>query len=247
MNLRNAILYRYERLAKLSGVVYLLMAVPCIIIIISSFFYKENIYNIVETIILFVSLTLPLIFGVTSYEGDLKFFLQNGVTRQQAHWSFVATLPICLAVSFFERVFCYIMSAFLNKTADYEKVNHLFADYFSSGKNFINDMLIGAAVFITLMSIAYMIKCMVKSFKPVTLILIVVALVVIIGVDIATNYTGKTLVPELYYVPQLFFLGSVYGERLLGHFIASLTIVNIFTLSVSHIITLKLPIKSKEV
>lgn len=245
MNFKYAVLYRYERLAKLSGIVYLLTAVPCIGLIVSNFIYKENYYNLVSTVILFVTLTLSLVFGVTSYEGDLKFFLQNGITRQQTHLSFIATLPICLIISFIERALSYILSIILNKTSSYDKVDHLFADYFSCSKNFINDMLIGALVLITLMSLTYMIKCIVKSFKPLILILIAVVLVVIVGIDLTMYSLGKKSSPELYYLPQLFFLGSFYGERLLRHFIASLTIVNVFTLSVSHIITLKLPVKSK--
>lgn len=245
MNFKYAVLYRYERLAKLAGIVYILTAVPCIGLIASFLYYKVNYFELSANIIFYVTLVLSLIFGVTSYEGDFKFFLQNGITRQQTHFSFMATLPVCLIISFIERALSYIMSIIFNKSSSYDKVDHMFADYFPCDKSFIKDMLIGALVLITLMSLTYMIKCIVKSFKPLTLILIVVVLIAIVGMDMGMEQLNKKIYSELSYVPQLFFLGSLYGERLLRHFVASLTIVNIFMLSVSHIITLKIPVKSR--
>lgn len=248
--MKNAVLYRYQKLLKILGICCVLFLTICIAITISG--WKEHglpngtqYLSYGASIISFSSFAVALLFGMLSYDSDLKFFLQNSVTRQQAHLSFICVLPICLLISFAQLVFELILSSVF--AAEKYKIGfNYICILFDLHYSFIKCWFVLALAYIALMSLAYLLKCVIKSFKLPTLGALGFVIIAAISMDIAMANSGIKLIPAFYYIPKLFFIGSVYGECFISYFIASTIILSVIFLSIAHIITLKKPLKAKE-
>lgn len=244
MNFKYAVEYRYKKYFKILTLYGLLSLAAFIAMAITSL--KQHDKSLADTSILFyISIGLSVIFGVISYDSEMKLFRQNGITRQQTHFSFLASLPVCLIAAIYERVYMTLLSLIINKGS--KPCYSILSDIFGYKSSFVKNVLLEALIFITLMSIGYCLASILKSVKPIPLMIGIAALIIIIAIDISMVSLEKKLMPEIYYIPQLFLVGSAHGEILVKHFIAALTMLTASSLSISHIITLVLPVKNKGV
>lgn len=247
MNLKNAILYRYNNNLKMFGLfIVLITAIDLAIVISSKLFNMSGFVGNFISLTFFVVIGFFLVLGMISYEAPLRFYLQNGLTRQNAHLSFLASLPICLIGSLFERIITIVVCRVSYGKFEYKEMESYTNALATYNSSFLKDVLLGALLFMTIMSLGYFINVILKSVRPLALIIVGVVIAALIGVDMALFITQIKMAPAILWIPQIFFRGSTLGESIVSHFVASLIILTVAMLSVAHIITLCLPLKKKE-
>lgn len=236
MKLSNAVKYRYHKLLKATGVYYVLVATVFIVGVIASLVYKKDFNSnmqylaVFSTYLFYLGGALAFFFGICSYKTEMKFFLQNGVSRRNIHLSFIASL--------FVNVVTLAVTVALN--ALFGKIAYGCLD----GDLNLKTILTALLTYITLMSIGYFISSFVFSVKPINQIITagVIAFIVLLFVLIWHVKLGGSLV-VVYLAVCSFLFGSLTGFIHYGHLVAALMCVIAFSLSLAHIITLKAVVK----
>ena len=115
MKLKSAIKYRYSKIFKISAVFYILM----LELVIGSFIIKavnKSDYAF-DTFFPYIIVVFVFVLGILSYSGYMNMLLQNGVSRQSIHKSFIALLPVNFIfglISVIYNYFDYLSSKSIN-------------------------------------------------------------------------------------------------------------------------------------
>ncbi len=238
MKLGNAVKYRYKKLFKAAAVYFVLLCTVILAGLIASFISKTDrsinlvyVSDIAANFSFYITVILSFFFGICSYKSDFKFLMQNGVSRQSIHLSFIASLLINAITVFINTVIAVIV-CLIADTLGAEDVFY--------PKQFITLTLICCA----LMCIGYFISAFIYSVKSMHKIITagVIALLFLLFVLFWHLKCQGSLLVILYAVYGFLF-GSLTGFIYFGHLVAALLCLIAFNLSLSHIITLKAVIK----
>lgn len=250
MKLKAAVLYRYERYLKAIALFCGLLLIPIIGALIAT---KMNNYEIFyrDSVIMFaLCAIMSFIFGVTSYKPVFKFFLQNGVSRQSTHLSFVLSLPIgivlALAESVYHNVCARVSEALTSGTADkvawFDMFSRVFNYNGSAIKIFVLRVIIGSLAFMMLMSFGYLMSAIFSGMKPFYKLIVSVVLVVLIILSfvistVTDSYASMGMPTWLAFV-AFFALGGI-GSYYIDHYIAAMIILIVLFTSISHLLIRK--------
>ncbi len=242
MKLKSAVEYRIIKNSKLLA----LTLIPMLFLVMFSsavyMLYKENtLCN--SGIIFYIVGWYALATGFLSFATDFNFLSQNGLTRNEIHWSFILMLPISVVYSVLERLI-YSLNCLLSKGT----YHSFYGAWFNiERRNIVLDILIETVAIITLMSIGYFIATFLHRVKLIYKLLTVIIIIFGVVAEAALTDT-KTLfnIPMFMIVLPDFFLGSLQGEFLLPHILASQIIISLFVLSLAHIFTLSYKANRKE-
>lgn len=250
MKLKAAVLYRYDKYLKAIGLFCGLLLIPAIGALIATkmnnyeIFYRGSFYMFALCAI------LSFVFGVTSYKPVFKFFLQNGVSRQSTHISFVLSLPIgvvlALAESIYHNVCVRISEALISSTVNKKAWFDMFSTTFnyngSAVKIFILRVIIGALAFMMLMSFGYLMSAIFSGMKPFYKLIVSVVLVVLIILSfvissVTDSYASMGMPTWLAFL-AFFALGGI-GSYYIDHYIAAMIILTVLFTSISHLLIRK--------
>lgn len=250
MKLKAAVLYRYDKYLKVIGLFCGLLLIPIIGALIATkmnnyeVFYRESFYMFALCAI------LSFAFGITSYKPVFKFFLQNGVSRQSTHISFVLSLPIGIILALIESVYhnvcCRISEAIVTNTGDRGAWFDLFSKTFnyngSAVKIFILRVVVEALAFMMLLSLGYLLSAIFSGMKPFYKILVIAVLVVLIILSfiissITDSYASMGLPTWLAFL-SFFAFGGI-ASFYIDHFIAAMIILTVLFTSISHLLIRK--------
>ncbi len=236
MKLTNAIKFRYQKLLKASGVYFALVFTIFLVGIIASFVYKKdtvsnfNYLSDFSDYTFYTTAILAFFFGICSYKTELKYFLQNGVSRRSIHLSFIASLFVNVITVLVNVALVAIVKA-IAKASDKTSLKP---------SSFLTIMLVCC----TFMCIGYFVSAFMYSVKPLNQIITVGVIILLFMLFVLiwhVKLQGSLIVLLLALYSFLF--GSLTGFIYLGHLAAALTCIIVLTLSLSHIITLKAAVK----
>lgn len=240
--MKQAIMYRLTNLGKMFGFMMLAMCLIVFVISIGVLQYRSISDLCNSGIMFYVIAILSALCGWLSFDKDFNFLSQNGITRSQIHWSFVAVLPVSLVFSMAERLLHFI-SCRING-AEYH--SFLGALFYIERRNVILDILIESVSIIMILCIGYFLSAFVHRVKLIYGVLLVIIVVLGIIAEFTFAQTKDSYgVPLFVIAMQDFFLGSLQGELLIPHLIASQTLVSLIALSLSHIFTLSYTVNRK--
>lgn len=250
MKLKAAVLYRYKKYLKAIGLFCGLLLIPIIGALIATkknnydIFYRDSVYMFILCAI------LSFVFGVTAYKPVFKFFLQNGVSRQATHLSFVLSLPIGVVLAFAETVYhnvCVRISEALISGADnkvdwFDMFSRVFNYNGSPLKIIVLRVLIGSLAFMMLMSFGYLMSAIFSGMKPFYKLIVSVVFVVLIMLSfvlssVTDSYASMGMPTWLAFV-AFFALGGI-GSYYVDHYIAAMIILIVLFTSISHLIIRK--------
>ncbi|MBE6828341.1 MAG: hypothetical protein E7514_07020 [Ruminococcaceae bacterium] len=229
MKLLNAVKFRYIKLLKLAAIFFVLILVMSVAALISG--HKDNssfeMLDAIYTYVYYLLGALAFIFGVISYKPELKLFLQNGISRQSIHLSFILSLAVNAVTVLAAMGLAAVFSLATGSLNGIE-----------------NPKPIIILVCIAAMSIGYCLAAILYSLKPITKIIIVGALVFAVLMFVLIWIVKMQGDPSvLLYALYCFLFGSVTGFVYMGHLAIALICVTVINLSLSHIIINRAEIK----
>ena len=250
MKLKAAVLYRYQKYLKAIGLFCGLLFIPVIGALIAT---KMNNYEIFtrDSFYMFVLCAiLSFIIGITSYKPVFKFFLQNGVSRQSTHLSFILSLPLGIVLAFAESVYHNVFVRVSEMLTDSTGVKTAWYDFFSRSFNyngsplkiFVLRVVIGSLAFMMLMSFGYLMSAIFSGMKPFYKLIVSVVLVVLIILSfvlssVTDSYASMGMPTWLAFI-AFFALGGI-GSYYVDHYIAAMIILTVLFTSVSHLLIRK--------
>ncbi|MBE6836003.1 MAG: hypothetical protein E7515_07130 [Ruminococcaceae bacterium] len=244
MKLKSAIKYRYQKVFKTSLIFYILMLELVIGSIIVKTVNKSDFAFDEYFAIIMWGFTFVL--GIISYTGELNMFLQNGVSRQTTHKSFIALLPVNFVFALIS-VLYDLFDYFITKKASNPKVEfdcqHIFPGVrflmpeSMFGKIIVYTLLV-AVTYVVIMTFGYMLGSVSRSMKLFYKVLFG-AVIIAIAVFFVVLYDYFSFEWFDYTVMALrsFFLGGYLAEYgRIPNFITALTVLCVINLSVSHLL-----------
>ncbi len=175
---------------------------------------------------------VAFLLGIISYKTHFKFLLQNGVSRQHIHLSFICSLVYAVLLYIENAGFHFLFSYVAHLTAKTDAPFNV---------NIPSEVLI--LVYATLMCVGYLASCFIYSTKPLTKIITasaaVLAVLIFILRMVQLDGQAEIAIVAVY----CFIFGSVSGYIYTWHVAAAMLTVILFCLSVSHMITLKATVK----
>lgn len=244
MKFRSAVKFRYSKIFKISAVFYILMLELVISSLIIKAVNKSDFAF--DSFFPYVMWGFVFVLGIISYAGELNMFLQNGISRQTTHKSFIALLPVN---------FIFALVSVLYDFFDYfitDKTSNLNVEFYCShtfpGVGFtapestfakiIFYTFIVAFTYILIMTLGYMLGAISRSMRTFWKVLLgsVIIAVCVFGF-VLYDYFNFEWYSYVMQVLRGFFLGvyhASYGR--IGNFITAILVLCIINLSVSHLL-----------
>lgn len=242
MKFKSALEFRYKKNLKVIGVFYLALAVITLVAYITKKLYP---YSLDSTEIgdLFYYLTAIFSFfvGSLSFKDEQNFFVQNGITREQCHRSFLGYLPITVGFTLAERLFTYLLCLAVN----FDYTHFLGARFIIENRTFIVDVIFETLALMCFLSFGYLISIIIRRVKPAYIIVAIIAIVVAMFADYSISDV-KGILPIFAYVPKLIYFGSAYNELVPLNFVISHVLTICILLSLSHLLSLGVSVNGKE-
>lgn len=185
--------------------------------------------------------------GLNSFKPQLKFFTQNGFSRQNIYWSFTAFLPITILIAVVDYAI-YSIQLFAGVLLTHETVTY--ADYcplkfngtFGNAQAVLITILTNALIYAAVMSLGYMVSAMFYRLNKIGKILVAVTIPsALVFTSIISEISGIDG-PLISFAKAMLF-GSPYKIHYLGHFVCVLVLSVVLFLSASHLLIRKAPIK----
>lgn len=224
--------FRYSEMLKVVLIYFIMLIAVSISALISGIHDKTAVSNIDAVYLYSYYLTgfLAFFIGICSYKSQLRLLLQNGVSREHIHYSFLLFLPI--------NILLYLV----NTALDFAFV-HL--SYLSSEApvNWQPAPAVLILVFCAAMSIGYMISAFIYGTRGITKIITAAVLVLLILFLIIHSMRIGGSVEIALVAIYCFLFGSVTGFVYFWHLALALVSVILFSMSVSHIITSRSTVK----
>ncbi|MCR4563139.1 MAG: hypothetical protein K5755_00660 [Clostridiales bacterium] len=253
MKLKTAVKYRYQKILKTAGIFYILMlelVIGSVIIryVTKSDYAFDDFFSVIMWGFVFV-------LGIISYAGELNMFLQNGVSRQTVHKSFIALLPVNFLFAAVSVIYDYIDFLVTKKINPKVGEAGFFSSHTPSGVNFrmpssafkqiLICILLVAAFYILIMTFGYLLGSISRSMKLFYKVLLgaILIAVAVLGI-VLYDYFSIEWYDYIIMGLRSFFLGSylaVYGR--MGNFITALIILCVINLSVSHLLVNRATVK----
>lgn len=243
MRLKSALKYRYKKNLKLIGIFYLAFALITFVAFITKRLYPYSYKSFSDGVDMFYYMTaiFAFIVGLLSFKDEQIFFIQNGITREQCHKSFLGYLPITVVFALAERLFTFLFCKAIK--VDY---SHFLDVSFNIGnRTFIADVIYETIALMCFLSFGYLISIIIRRVKPVYIIIGIIAIIVALFADYSLSETNGVL-PSFAYVPRLIYFGSAFNEFIPLNFVVSHILTVCILLSISHILTLSMNINRKE-
>lgn len=254
MKLKTAIWYRYEKYLKIMGLFFGLLIIPVVGGLVASRLNNYEIFVPDAPFLFVLCCIMSFVFGVTSYKSVLKFFLQNGVSRQSAHMSFLMSLPIGVILAVAESIVHTVVTCISELTVNGQVTNAGHTDIFSHFffyqggmlKIFIYRIIIEALAFMMLLSLGYLISAIFSSMKPFYKLIVVIVLTATIIFSfiisaISDSYASLGIPNWLAFL--CFFVFGGIGSFYMSHFVASMIILTVLFSSISQLIIRKAVIR----
>jgi hypothetical protein len=248
MKLKAAVLYRYEKYLKVIGLFAGLLIIPIIGALVAT---KKNNYPIFDRYSLYLAgicAVMSFVFGITSYKPIFKFFLQNGVSRQSTHASFILNLPVCVVLAAVECLIHNTVVLISNQMLS--SANKPFTDAFADIFNYqggvlkilVMHIIIESLAFMMLMSLGYLLSAVFSGMKHFYKVLVIAVLAVIIILSfilsaVTDSYISLGMPAWIAFI--LYFIFGGLGNFYLNHFISSMIILIILFTSISHLLIRK--------
>ena len=232
----NAIKFRLSSLLKITLYFFLLIFAISLAALIAGIKDRTAISNInaIYTYSGYLLTVLAFFFGLCSYKTNFKFLLQNGVSRQHIHFSFIVSL-IINAVTVLCNTLLYTVFFLLARALTGSDM--LFEDGMA-------EKLIMIPVCIAIMSFGYLLAAFAYSTKTITKIITAGVIVFCLLMFVLFWIVGSEGDPMvILFAVYSFLFGSVTGFVYTSHLLAALCCVTVFCLSLSHIIINRAAIK----
>lgn len=243
MKLRSALKYRYKKNSKLISIFYFAFALIVFVAFITKRLYPYSFGTFNDGIDIFYYLTamFSFVIGYLSFKEEQEFFVQNGVTREQSHKSFIGYLPITVVFALAERLFTFIFSKIIR--VDYSCF--LSTRVTIENRPFIDDVFYEALALMCFLSLGYLVAIIIRRVKPAYIVIGIVAVGIVLFVDYTLTQENGIL-PYFVFVPGLIYYGSAYNELIPLNFVVSHILTICILLSLSNILTLSMNINGRE-
>ncbi len=243
MKIKSALKYRYRKNLRLIGVFYLAFVVITFVAFITKRLYPYSYKSFSDGVDMFYYLTaiFAFIVGFLSFKDEQKFFIQNGITREQCHKSFLGYLPVTIGFALAERLFTFLFCKVIK--VDYSHFLSIRAVL--EDRTFIADVIYETIALMCFLSFGYLMSIIIRRVKPVYIIIGIITIIVALFVDYSV-IAEKGLLPNFAYVPSLIYFGSAFNEFIPLNFVVSHILTVCILLSLSHILTLGMSINGKE-
>jgi hypothetical protein len=251
MKLKSAVKYRYSKIFKISAVFYILM----LELVIGSFIIKAVNHSDFAFDEFFPIIMWGFVFvlGIISYAGELNMFLQNGVSRQTTHKSFIALLPINFIFALISVLYDFFDYFITKKTSNPDVefyCSHTFPGVGFSmpesvfGKIIIYTFLV-CACYTMIMTIGYMLGAISRSMRLFWKVLLgaVIISILVFGI-VLYDYFSFEWFDYIMMALRGFFLGTYlasYGR--IPNFITAMLVLCVINLSVSHLLINRATVK----
>ena len=251
MKLKSAVKYRYSKIFKISAVFYILMlelVIGSVIVkaVNKSDFAFEEYFSIIMW-------GFMLVLGIISYTGELNMFLQNGVSRQTTHKSFIALLPINFVFALIS-VLYDLFDYFITKKAVNPNVEFFCHHTFPGvsflmpesmlGKIVVNTLLV-SIIYVLIMTFGYMLGSISRSMKLFYKVLFgAVIIAIAVFFVVLYDYFSFEWFDYIMMALRSFFLGGYLAEYgRIPNFITALIVLCVINLSVSHLLINRATVK----
>ncbi len=243
MKIKSALKYRYKKNLRLIGVFYLAFVVITFVAFMTKrlYPYSYKAYEDGVDIFYYMTAIFLIVMGFLSFKDELKFFVQNGITREQCHKSFWGYLPITIGFALAERLFTFLFCKAIN--VDYS--HFLSTRVILENRAFIADVIYETLSLMCFLSLGYLIAIILRRIKRVYIAMGVIVIVVALFADYSLSQIDG-LLPNFAYVPSLICFGSAFNEFIPLNFVISHILTVCILLSLSHILTLGMSINGKE-
>lgn len=250
MKLKSAVKYRYSKIFKISSVFYILM----LELVIGSFIIKAVNHSdfAFDEFFPIIMWGFAFVLGIISYAGELNMFLQNGVSRQTTHKSFIALLPINFIfalISVLYDFFDYLITKKVNPDIEFV-CNHKFPGVgFTMPESIFVRIIIYTflvcACYTMIMTIGYMLGAISRSMRLFWKVLLgaVIISILVFGV-VLYDYFSFEWFDYIMMALRSFFLGGYlasYGR--IPNFITAMLVLCVINLSVSHLLINRATVK----
>ncbi len=249
MKLKSAVKYRFFKTAKITGIFYALMFELLIGAFIIRGVTRTN--TGIEDFFPFIMYIFTFVLGLNAYSKELDMFLQNGITRQCSHYSFIALLPINLVYGLISTLTDYLF--FRVDTASDPKTEFFSSHCLGAGFKMPDSMIsqiflytvMVAFIYTLSMAFGYMIGSLSRSMKLFYKVLFgtVLVAVFIFFVTLWQLYNPDWF-ETIAIILRTFFLGvgtSPFGRT--TNFIIATLVLSTVNLSVAHLLIRKSTIK----
>lgn len=243
MRFKSVLKFRYKKNLKLIGVFYIALAAIVLFALITKKLYPYSLGIFKDGVDIFYYLTaiFSFIIGFLSFKDEQKFFMQNGITREQCHKSFIGYLTITVGFALAERLFTFLFCKAI-------KVNY--SHFLSTRVVIENRTLVADVIYETLalmcfLSLGYLVAIVIRRVKPAYIILAIVLIVVAMFADYSLSEMNG-LLPNFAYVPSLIYFGSAFNELIPLNFVVSHILTVCILLSLAHILSLNMSVNGKE-
>lgn len=245
MKTKAAIKYRYFTALKSFGILASLMIEVVIGVILVNYFVTKGTLEISSQFCRYIDVPLMLFafyIGKQSYASTLKMFLQNGVSRQHTHLSFIALLPLNMALwtlGFLLKFIIYLSEYILGLSDKLFSVSSAYffsTCYDSTNMGEAKFFFATVAVFIFSMSFGYMLSAIsysVKMFYKIMAI-IIISIAIVAAIYITKGSKIVIMVLKVFFTGSLFFISPRYNS--VAFLLAAITIMTVICLSVAHLL-----------
>jgi len=243
MKLKTAVKYRYQKILKTSGIFYILMFELVIGSVIIKHVTKSDFAF--DYFFPYVMWGFVFVLGIISYAGELNMFLQNGVSRQTIHKSFIALLPvnfIFALISVMYDFFDCLITKKVNAALDFY-CYHIFPGVrFAMPESVFAKIIvytfIVAFIYIFIMTFGYMLGSISRSMRLFWKVLIG-SVIIVLGIFafVLIDYFSVEWLDNIFMALREFFLGvyqSEYGR--IRNFITSILVICVINISVAHLL-----------
>ena len=249
MKLKSAVKYRYKKIFKISAIFYILM----LELVIGSFIIRAVTKSNYALDNFFPYIMYGFTFGIgaASYSKELNLFLQNGVSRQHIHLSFLVLLPINLAfavISVLDDLMFWLVDRASNPLVDYYSTHAFHFIVFkypeSLALKILIDIVLVTLCYATLMSYGYMAGAIIRSMRTFYKVIVCVIIVVIGALLYVINQVDNTIIEELFLTLRAFLGGNCYAEYgYVSNFIVALIICISICVAIAHLLIRKATLK----
>lgn len=243
MRIKSALKYRYKKNLKLIAIFYLAFVWITVLALITKRLYPYSYGTFKDGVDMFYYMTVifSFIIGFLSFKDEQKFLMQNGITREQCHKSFLGYLPITIVFALAERLFTF----FFCKAIKVDYSHFLSTRVVIEDRMFITDVIYETLALMCFLSLGYLLAIIIRRVKPVYIILAIVLIVVAMFADYSLSEMNG-LLPNFAYVPSLIYFGSAFNEFIPFNFVVSHLLTICILLSLAHILSLNVCVNGKE-
>ncbi|MEG2080328.1 MAG: hypothetical protein RRZ68_02055 [Oscillospiraceae bacterium] len=172
-------------------------------------------------------------FGIIYYNKNFNYFLQNGVSRQTYHWSFLMTLPIVIIAAVID-AFIYDYQCVVNDNLKLSVIALLKITMLMSCA-YIFVFALGRLIASISIKFSFFGKIMILGFLPATLIIIINALI--------KNADAKKVELVFSFIKMILFGENAYNEINIWNLSVAFFVGAIIVISLCHLTVRKTEIK----